>query len=120
MNQDHIREATIYAFGLLAAAQGRSYSGCTSFSSPFPELKPIGHEGAARFISTWLVPELERASGLSYKEWCKEKEYKQMISLLRSMRNSMAAHPDREEDSEFDTLIGEADRLLEELKNYQP
>lgn len=94
MNSDkpsEVRDATIYAFKLLAAAQGKPYSTCVSFTS-FPHNSPGKHDGAAIYLSTWIIPLLESATGLSYHEWCDEQEREYVVRTLRSLRNSMAAN----------------------------
>ena len=111
-------EATIYAFKLLAAAQGKPYTTCTAFSEK-PSKLPGKHEDAAIYISTWIVPMLEIATGLSYREWCEEEESKQVVAMLRSLRNSMAAHPDAQKDGEFAILVSRADLVLQTIKNQK-
>ena len=113
---DQLEEATIYAFKLLAAANGEPFSTCASFQI---DNKPAQHKGASLYLSTWVIPGLEVASGLLYKEWRAEMERKmqadkvdRIVRTLRSLRNSMAAHPDCTSGSEFEDMVLSADRIL--------
>lgn len=107
-----LKEATIYAFKLLAAANGEQFSGCISFEV---DNKPSYHR-ASIYLSTWIIPGLEAASGLSYEQWKEEAKTKwhndRIMRTLRSLRNSMAAHPDCTSGSEFEDMVLSADRIL--------
>lgn len=45
-----------------------------------------------------------------------EDKYKRLLTALRGIRNSMAAHPDCEQGSEFADMIGRVDESLAEIK----
>lgn len=44
-----------------------------------------------------------------------EEKYQKLLTALRGIRNSVNAHPDCEEDSEFEGMVSRCDEILNEL-----
>lgn len=86
MNQALI-EATTYIFKLYANASGEDFTSCVALDK--------GHQGARIYIETWILPQLEKVSGMSYETWKAEektkredeKRWRKVQSLESSVRN---------------------------------